>query len=123
MIDTSAAAYGSYDPADNHISHFAVLKIETNPAFSDEQQMLAAGFLEGALTSADIWNQFRNLYATYNWKDGPPSCVVSSALSRHLESLRLSRRPHSSTSRRPTCAAWSPRPQTTCRSGRRSASS
>lgn len=78
VIDTQAAAFGSYDPAVNHVSYFAVLKIETNPAFSDQEQMLAAGFLEGALTSADIWNMYNNAYSTYSWaKTGPPACLTN----------------------------------------------
>ena len=49
--DASAAAFGSYDPAENHISNFAVLKVQTNSSYSDLQQMYAAGYLEAAFTT------------------------------------------------------------------------
>ena len=76
-IDTTAAAYGSYDPATNHVSYFAVLKIETNPSYSDEDQMYAAGYLEGALTSNDSYMLWQNLLSTFGWASNqPPSCIA-----------------------------------------------
>jgi hypothetical protein len=63
-IDTTAAAYGSYDPVANHPSGFSVLKIETNPSASDHDQYYAAGFLEGVLTAEGIYYQYTNLVST-----------------------------------------------------------
>ena len=77
-IDTTAAAYGSYDPATNHVSYFAVLKIETNPSYSDEDQMYAAGYLEGALTSNDSYALWQNLLDSYKWPNNvPPACIAN----------------------------------------------
>ena len=76
-IDTTAAAYGSYDPATNHVSYFAVLKIETNPSYTDEDQMYAAGYLEGALTTSDTYDLWQNLLSTFGWASNqPPSCIA-----------------------------------------------
>ena len=38
VIDTFAAAYGSFDNASSHPSGFGILKIESNPSFTDVQQ-------------------------------------------------------------------------------------
>ena len=77
IVDPDAAAYGSFDPATNHVSYFAVLKIETNPAYLDNEQMFAAGFLEGALTAPNIWYMYNNVLSTYKWAaTGPPSCLT-----------------------------------------------
>jgi hypothetical protein len=77
-IDYSAVAYGSYDAATNHISNFAVLKIETNSSFSDDEQYFAAGYLEGAFTNAGIFDLYNNFLSTFSWaKTGPPACLTS----------------------------------------------
>jgi hypothetical protein len=75
--DNAAVAYGSYDLASNHISNFAVLKIETNASYSDEIQFYGAGYLEAAFTYGDIYNMYQNLLPTLPWGDAaPPTCMT-----------------------------------------------
>ena len=54
-----------------------MLKIETNPSYSDEDQMYAAGYLEGALTSNLTYVFWTNLLAGYHWTDNKaPYCIA-----------------------------------------------
>lgn len=108
IVDPTAAAYGSYDVASNHISDFAVLKIETNASFSDLDQLYAAGFdsileirtqprempfscrsyLEGAFTNAGIFDLYQNLLSTYSWaQTGPPKWSATSITTGILSSF------------------------------------
>jgi len=64
VIDKSGAAYGSFD--DNiEVDGWARLHITSNSRFEDEQQMYAAGFLEGALTQARIAQHYVNIYSNF----------------------------------------------------------
>lgn len=77
-IDESAVAFGSYDDATHHSSGFGELKVETNSAFTDEQQYYAAGFLEGVFTAEGIYNHYMNLKSTMSVLDnGVPANLTN----------------------------------------------
>jgi hypothetical protein len=59
----AGVATGSYARWTESPSAFGSLSITTNAAFGDAQQAAAAGFLEGALTQADIFAHWTNVYA------------------------------------------------------------
>ena len=75
--DPAAVAYGSYDPAENHVSNFAVLNLETNSSYADDQQMYAAGYLESAFTAAEIYDGYMNGGSLYPWGNNPPACLTN----------------------------------------------
>ncbi|GIL61407.1 hypothetical protein Vafri_15865 [Volvox africanus] len=54
-------AHGSYSDALRHKSNFGQLRITTNPAFPDDVQMQAAGFVEGYLTAERIFDYAYNM--------------------------------------------------------------
>ncbi|KXZ46084.1 hypothetical protein GPECTOR_47g360 [Gonium pectorale] len=56
-------AHGSFSDPLRHVSNFGQLRITTNPAFPDELQMQAAGFLEGYLTAERIFDYAHNMKA------------------------------------------------------------
>ncbi|EFJ48982.1 hypothetical protein VOLCADRAFT_90360 [Volvox carteri f. nagariensis] len=56
-----APAHGSFSDPLRHKSNFGQLRITTNPAFLDEIQMQAAGFLEGYLTAERIFDYAYNM--------------------------------------------------------------
>lgn len=60
-----APAQASYTQASHHKSGFGVFKVTTNPQFSDELQMSAAGFLEGYLTAEQIYDHYYNIKSYY----------------------------------------------------------
>ena len=68
-----ACASGSYDSANNHVSNFGVLKINTSSECSGNDQMYAAGYMEGALTADLIFEMYTNMISTWQaLKNGPP---------------------------------------------------
>ncbi len=54
VLDTNAVAFGEFQDT-LQSSGWGILKIQTNPTFSDDIQMFGAGFLEGALTQERIY--------------------------------------------------------------------
>ncbi|GIL87628.1 hypothetical protein Vretimale_14663 [Volvox reticuliferus] len=54
-------AHGSFSDALRHKSNFGQLRITTNPAFPDDVQMQAAGFVEGYLTAERIFDYAYNM--------------------------------------------------------------
>eukprot|EP00164_Ancoracysta_twista_P001659 GFYU01002178.1.p1 GENE.GFYU01002178.1~~GFYU01002178.1.p1 ORF type:complete len:544 (+),score=219.20 GFYU01002178.1:76-1707(+) len=77
--DTAGVAYGSYSDMADHPSFFGTLKITTNSAFSDEDQMYAAGLLEGTLTADRVYEQYVNLNSwtlNYIGKKEMPQVVI-----------------------------------------------
>lgn len=69
-IDTTADAWGSYDPVSNHPSGFGVLKLESNANSNPSDQYYAAGFLEGVLTNQEIYNMCVRRRREGGWMDG-----------------------------------------------------
>lgn len=73
-------AQGSFETMADHSlgGGFGVLKIETNSSYTDYQQMFAAGFLEGALTAAEIYDNYVNVQNSFGevLADGPPKCLT-----------------------------------------------
>jgi hypothetical protein len=71
-----AVAVGSVSTMNSSASGFAELSIVTSSAFSDAQQMFAAGFLEGALTQPQIYLHSINMLAwiagNFGGKPPPP---------------------------------------------------
>lgn len=61
--DPAAVAWGSYVDMQTRASAFGELSITTNAESEDDDQMYAAGFLEGALTQARIWSHANNTLA------------------------------------------------------------
>jgi len=70
-INTNGVAYGSFNDTLS-LSGWGVLKIQTNPQYGDNMQMYAAGYLEGALTSERIYQNYQNIYNTF-FGTTPPS--------------------------------------------------
>ena len=60
---TAAVAYGWYVDYEGTTSGFGRLSIATNAAFNATAQAFGAGFLEGALTSSRIYEQYLNMHA------------------------------------------------------------
>jgi hypothetical protein len=63
VYDTAGAAFGVYSDADDHVSSFGKLTINTNGKFADLTQARAAGFLEGVLTAPRIIQHYDNIIA------------------------------------------------------------
>lgn len=59
--DNTWISSSNYSPAQEHKSNFAQLKIKTNAAFNDAEQMFGAGFAEGYLTAESIWQHYQNM--------------------------------------------------------------
>jgi hypothetical protein len=49
------------------------LEIKTNSGYTDEQQFYAAGYLEGAVTNQEIWENYHNMYPVFFPNDKKPS--------------------------------------------------
>jgi hypothetical protein len=54
-------AWGSYLDSLHARSNFGQLRVSTSGNYSDEDQLFAAGFLEGYLTAERIWDSFVNM--------------------------------------------------------------
>ena len=54
-------ASAQYESADSHVSNFAQLKIRSNEMYSDNEQMFAAGYVEGYLTAESIYQHYNNM--------------------------------------------------------------
>lgn len=54
-------ASATYSPAFVHKSNFAQLYIETNANYSDNDQLYAAGYLEGFTTAESIFQHYNNM--------------------------------------------------------------
>lgn len=59
-IAGAAPAYANYSHASNHPSGFGQLRVQTNPEYSNKVQMQGAGFIEGYLTAAQIFDHWYN---------------------------------------------------------------
>eukprot|EP01130_Rhizamoeba_saxonica_P018914 TRINITY_DN9644_c0_g1_i1.p1 TRINITY_DN9644_c0_g1~~TRINITY_DN9644_c0_g1_i1.p1 ORF type:complete len:541 (-),score=112.21 TRINITY_DN9644_c0_g1_i1:31-1566(-) len=70
VLDRNGVAFGSFQD-DLDKNGWGVLSVRTNPKFSNEMQMFAAGYLEGALTSNRIYENYENLYSEFFGKSGP----------------------------------------------------
>ncbi|KAL4451415.1 hypothetical protein ABPG77_009487 [Micractinium sp. CCAP 211/92] len=68
-----AAARGSFLPGRHAASGWAQLSISTDGAYTDEQQALALGFLEGWLTAMEIWYHRHNVGAHFNLTADAPA--------------------------------------------------
>jgi len=60
----SGIAYGSFNDTLSQ-SGWGILKIATNSDFPDQNQMYAAGILEGYLTSDRIYENYLNMYSFF----------------------------------------------------------
>jgi hypothetical protein len=54
-------AQAEYSPAEDHVSNFAQLAVESNHLKSDDDQLFAAGFLEAYLSAESIFNHNQNM--------------------------------------------------------------
>eukprot|EP00753_Platysulcus_tardus_P015584 PLAT5104.1.p1 GENE.PLAT5104.1~~PLAT5104.1.p1 ORF type:complete len:554 (+),score=259.67 PLAT5104.1:12-1673(+) len=83
--DKAGVAYGSFQDPDAHVtSNFGQLHVATNASFPDEQQMYAAGFLEGALTQTRIFEYVQDMS---NWTlNITPGTGVPPALTKWFDS-------------------------------------
>jgi hypothetical protein len=80
VLDPSGVAWArSVDMADAVTSAFGELTVKTSGTYTDTQQMYAAGYVEGALTAARIYQHYVNTTAwlVKNFKGGsiPPAFV------------------------------------------------
>ena len=64
VADSRGVAYGTFDDA-LASTGWGVLRIETNGSFADNDQMYAAGMLEGALTATRIYENLENLWPEF----------------------------------------------------------
>ncbi|KAK2076982.1 hypothetical protein QBZ16_005210 [Prototheca wickerhamii] len=62
---TDGVAWGRYVPGRHTASNFGQLTVNTSGAYSDEQQMFAAGFLEGYLTATEIEDNWSNMHTYF----------------------------------------------------------
>jgi Phospholipase B len=62
-IVPDAIAWGIYSDETNSVGSFGSLSINTNSSFGDDEQMYAAGYLEGYLTQSRIYQQYSNVNA------------------------------------------------------------
>ncbi|GAB4815323.1 hypothetical protein N2152v2_002369 [Parachlorella kessleri] len=60
-----SAAWGYYLDSDDTASNFGQLSIHTSSEYEDEEQVFAAGYLEGVLTAPRIFDNFNNMYAYF----------------------------------------------------------
>ena len=67
-----AIAVGSFQASHGTKSGWAQLYIETSKAFTDEQQMRAAGYLEGYLTAYEISAHHQNMESFFDIKTDAP---------------------------------------------------
>ncbi|KAL4420666.1 hypothetical protein ABPG75_010322 [Micractinium tetrahymenae] len=67
------AARGSFLPGRHAASGWGQLSIATDGAFTDEQQALALGYLEGWLTASEIWYHRHNVGAHFNLTADAPA--------------------------------------------------
>ena len=58
-------AWGTFVDSSEKKSNFGVLEVHTSGEYGDEEQMFAAGFLEGYVTAKRISENFRNLHAYF----------------------------------------------------------
>lgn len=65
-----APAYANYSVPSNHPSNFGQLRITTNPAFSNQIQVQAAGFIEGYLTAGEALGGTKGSH-TQQMQSGP----------------------------------------------------
>ena len=68
-----AAAFGSFHSSEGTKSGWAQLYVETNARYSDEEQMRAAGYLEGVLTAYEISAHHLNMESFFNIKTEAPA--------------------------------------------------
>ena len=68
-----AIAVGSFQASDGTKSGWAQLYIETSKAFADEEQMRAAGYLEGYLTAYEISAHHKNMESFFDIKTDAPA--------------------------------------------------
>lgn len=59
--DSLWTGQAEYSPAEDHVSNFAQLAVESNKLQSDDDQMFAAGYLEAYLTAESIFNHNSNM--------------------------------------------------------------
>lgn len=58
-------AWGTYVDSSERKSNFGVFEVRTSGEYRDEEQLFAAGFLEGYATATRISENFRNLHAYF----------------------------------------------------------
>eukprot|EP01114_Cavostelium_apophysatum_P001150 TRINITY_DN10983_c0_g1_i1.p1 TRINITY_DN10983_c0_g1~~TRINITY_DN10983_c0_g1_i1.p1 ORF type:complete len:545 (+),score=120.02 TRINITY_DN10983_c0_g1_i1:36-1637(+) len=79
--DATGAAFGYFnDTAD--VSGWGILKIQTNSKEDDNVQMFAAGYLEGALTSDRIYQNYENMYQYFFSPKQPPTAKLMDFLAK-----------------------------------------
>jgi hypothetical protein len=59
--ETLWTAQAEYSPAEDQVSNFAQLAVESNKMQTDDEQMFAAGFLEAYLSAESIFNHNNNM--------------------------------------------------------------
>lgn len=59
--DSLWTAQAEYSPAEDHVSNFAQLAVESNKLQKDDEQMFGAGFLEAYLSAESIFNHNNNM--------------------------------------------------------------
>jgi hypothetical protein len=80
-----AAAYGYYSPPEASKSNFGHLVIRTTPSFQDEEQMRAAGFLEGWLTAGMMPSCQGRQFVCRSWVSHAHS--ATHFLAQHLQHI------------------------------------
>ena len=68
-----AAAFGSFHSSEGTKSGWAQLYVETSARYSDEEQMRAAGYLEGVLTAYEISAHHLNMESFFDIKTEAPA--------------------------------------------------
>lgn len=63
--EQDAVAYGSFLDGSHTVSNFGQLHITTSGDFSDDDQVFAAGYLEGYLTAPRIYQNLQNLHTYF----------------------------------------------------------
>ena len=84
--DDSGLAYGRFEERANETG-WNFLWLRTSGLYTDEEQMHAAGYLEGALTARLIPQHYSNWYSRAFKDELEPGDPAGGGVSAHLESL------------------------------------